>query len=103
MRILLRFLLVASWGLLPSLAFGASSAAVEYYHSGYGHYFVTASPQEVEALDTGRVSGWIRTGESFDVLELDAVGSANVCRYWSVQPFAGGGVRTSTLPSPRNA
>ena len=89
MRILLRFLLVASWGLLPSLAFGASSTAVEYY-SSYGHYFVTASPQEIEALDTGRVSGWSRTGESFDVLELDTEGAANVCRYWSAPPFANG-------------
>ena len=90
MRNLLRFLLVASWGLLPSVAFGASSTAVEYYHGGYGHYFVTASPQEIEALDTGRISGWSRTGESFDVLELDTEGAANVCRYLSVPPFADG-------------
>ena len=36
-----------------ALAVAATSTAVEYYHGGYGHYFVTASPQEIAALDTG--------------------------------------------------
>jgi hypothetical protein len=98
MRTLLRYLIIASCALLSSLAVGAPLPAVEYYRGDYDHYFVTASPQEIEALDTGRVSGWIRTGESFGVLELDAVGSANVCRYWSVQPFGGG--RSSHFYSP---
>ncbi len=84
-----RFLLgLASFGLATSLSVAASSTAVEYYYSGYGHYFVTASPQEIAALDTGRFPGWSRTGESFGVLDLNTAGAANVCRFWSGQTFA---------------
>jgi hypothetical protein len=38
--------------------------AVEYYNGGQDHYFMTASADEIDALDTGRVAGWQRTGES---------------------------------------
>lgn len=61
--------------------------AVEYYHAGYGHYFVTALPQEVAALDAGVFVGWSRTGLSFDVLAVDEAASSNVCRFWSGQTF----------------
>ena len=53
MRILFRFLCLAACGLATSLAGAGSLIAVEYYHGGYGHYFVTASPQEIAALDAG--------------------------------------------------
>ena len=62
--------------------------AVEYYYDGYGHYFVTASPPEIAALDGGRFPGWARTGQSFGVFDLDTAGAANVCRFWSGQTFA---------------
>ncbi|HSB87699.1 MAG TPA: metallophosphoesterase [Ilumatobacteraceae bacterium] len=88
MRAVYRLLFIASCGLATSLAVAASPTAVEYYHGGYGHYFVTASPPEIAALDTGRFPGWSRTGESFGVLDLDTAGAANVCRFWSGQTFA---------------
>jgi hypothetical protein len=66
----------------------ASSTAFEYYHGGYDHYFVTASPSEIDALDAGTFAGWTRTGESFGVLALNEAASANVCRFWSKQTFA---------------
>ncbi len=88
MRTLSRCLFIASCGLLTSLAVAASSTAVEYCHGGYGHYFVTASPPEIAALDAGVFPGWSRTGESFCVLELNTAGAANVCRFWSGQTFA---------------
>ena len=89
MRAAFRFmrLFIASCGLASSLAVAASSIAIEYYHGGYGHYFVTASPQEIAALDAGKPSGWSRTGETFGVLALDAAGASNVCRFWSGQTF----------------
>jgi acid phosphatase type 7 len=87
MRNLLRFLSIASCALATSLAGAGSLIAVEYYHGGYGHYVVTASPQEIVALDSGRTPGWTRTGESFAVFELDTAGAANVCRFWSGQTF----------------
>ncbi len=88
MRVAFRFLFMASWGMIASLAAAASLTAVEYYHSGYGHYFITASPQEMTALDTGVFTGWSRTGEAFGVLDINTAGAANVCRFWSGQTFA---------------
>jgi hypothetical protein len=88
MRMLIRALFAASLGLASSLAVATSSIAVEYYHASYGHYFVTASPQEISALDSGKTPGWSRTGESFGVLDRDTAGASNVCRFWSGQTFA---------------
>jgi hypothetical protein len=88
MGALFRLLLAVSCGLTASLAVAATTTAVEYYHAGYGHYFVTASPQEIAKLDAGVLTGWSRTGESFGVLDLDAPGAANVCRFWSGQTYA---------------
>ena len=87
MRTSHRFLLAATCALATNAA-AASSIAVEYYHGGYGHYFVTASPGEIAELDAGAFPGWSRTGESFGVSELGAAGAANVCRFWSGQAFA---------------
>jgi hypothetical protein len=87
MRILFRVLFIASCGLAANLAVATSSPAVEYFHGAYGHYFVTASPQEIAALDAGQLPGWSRTGESFEVLELNTAGAANVCRFWSGRTF----------------
>lgn len=41
--------------------------AIEYYDAARDHYFVTASAPDIDALDSGRISGWQRTGESFGV------------------------------------
>ena len=83
-----RFLFVGACGLLASIAAAATSTAVEYYHAGFGHYFVTASPQEIAALDSGSLPGWSRTGESFGVFGLGTAGAASVCRFWSGQSYA---------------
>ena len=66
----------------------ASSTAVEYYQAAYGHYFVTASQQEIGSLDAGVPAGWSRTGESFAVLDVGTPGAANVCRFWTGQRYA---------------
>jgi len=42
--------------------------AIEYVHAGYGHYFVTASTEETQALDSGAIPGWTRTRRFFDVV-----------------------------------
>jgi hypothetical protein len=54
--------------------------AVEYYHAGFDHYFMTAFPAEQAVLDTGTIAGWVRTGRSFSV--NDASGTA-VFRFFS--------------------
>ena len=82
-----RALAIAAWALAAPTA-TAVSTAVEFHHAAYGHYFVTASPQEIAKLDAGIPPGWTRTGESFGVFDLGAAGAASVCRFWSGQRFA---------------
>jgi hypothetical protein len=87
-KVLARFLLLASWVLVTGTAGAASSTAIEYFHAGYGHYFVTAIPAEIAALDRDPSQGWTRTGQSFDVLPVGHAAASNVCRFWSGQHFA---------------
>lgn len=58
--------------------------AVEFHHAGLDHYFVTADPDEITALDSGRFAGWLRTGMGFHVVAAtDATPTAMpVCRYY---------------------
>ena len=62
--------------------------AVEYFHAGYGHYFVTADVLEIATLDAAPASGWARTGLSFGVYGSSDPELAPVCRFWSAQSFA---------------
>ena len=41
--------------------------ALEYHHAALDHYFLSASAPDIDALDSGRLSGWRRTGERFHV------------------------------------
>jgi len=65
-----------------------TTAAVEYHHRMFDHYFVTALANEIRVLDEGRFPGWSRTGQSFPTYPLDTPGTANVCRFWSGTTFA---------------
>jgi Protein of unknown function (DUF1566)/Repeat of unknown function (DUF5648) len=76
-------LLAAALGLA---AFGATSVsaasatAVEYHYSG--HYFMTAFPDEILAVDSGVAGGWKRTGYSFKVQDQPLSGYRSVCRFY---------------------
>ena len=62
--------------------------AIEYSGAGY---FITAAPGEISLLDSGRVSGWTRTGKSFWVFPADAPlpdSARPVCRFFG-RPEAG--------------
>ena len=41
--------------------------AFEYYNQALDHYFMSSSQPDIDALDSGRISGWERTGESLPV------------------------------------
>ena len=59
--------------------------AVEYYHAGLDHYFISSLQQEIDTLDSGRIAGWTRTGQSFRVFPSQASGGAGVnpvCRFY---------------------
>jgi len=41
--------------------------AVEYYHATLDHYFISDLAPDIDALDSGRIAGWARTGKAFKV------------------------------------
>jgi hypothetical protein len=61
---------------------------VEYYNASLDHYFYTASAPDVDALDSGRLKGWQRTGNGFAVtasakpVATGAILASPVCRYY---------------------
>jgi hypothetical protein len=70
---------------MPTGPVPAVTRAVEYFHSGLNHYFMTTDAAEISVLDRGQLPGWQRTGMSFNVVDPAAntagVASA-VCRYY---------------------
>jgi hypothetical protein len=63
---------------LPTLAV----TAVEYYNPSLRHYFITNLQPDIDALDRGRIPGWIRTTLSFFVWPSPAPGLNPVCRFY---------------------
>ena len=72
------------------VAGAAIISAIEYYDPALDHYFVTALPLEIAALDGGQFPGWARTGLSFNVYAAGSAvaGSSTVCRFYG-SPAAG--------------
>lgn len=60
-----------------------TTQVVEYYHTGFNHYFVTAFPNEIALLDAGRFDGWVRTGRTFLVWPGNDGSMSGVCRFFS--------------------
>ncbi len=69
---------------IPHEASASPTAAIEYYDAGLNHYFITAAPDEILALNSGRFFGWVPTGLNIPVLSADATnpGSTPVCRFY---------------------
>lgn len=62
-----------------------SVASIEYFHAGFGHYFVTSLPGEIAVLDDGTLAGWQRTGRSFRAWAQAQLlpPTVPVCRFFS--------------------
>ncbi|MEO5701152.1 MAG: trypsin-like peptidase domain-containing protein [Casimicrobiaceae bacterium] len=60
---------------------------VEFYNATLDHYFISSNPAEINDLDTGVHSGWVRTGLRFlaygDPAQAPA-GATPVCRFYLV-------------------
>ena len=68
----------------PPAAAQSTAMAVEYYHAGFNHYFVTAFPGEIADLDGGAFGGaWSRTGYAFPVWTAAQPATAAACRFFS--------------------
>jgi uncharacterized protein (DUF1800 family) len=62
-----------------------TATAVEWYNTTLGHYFVSAGPGEIYAVDTGGAGpGWVRTGGQFATFSgpNEAPGLTPVCRFY---------------------
>jgi serine protease len=55
---------------------------VEYYWAARDHYFMTAIPAEIAALDAGTFGGWVRTGLSFNAYARPSGFASRVCRFY---------------------
>jgi lysyl endopeptidase len=64
-----------------------SAVAVEYYNRTLDHYFITISPVEIDALDSGTISGWERTGLRFLAYAAPTAGTNPVCRFYRTPGF----------------
>ena len=56
---------------------------IEYFHAGFGHYFITSIPDEIGKLDNGTFTGWARTGLQFNAYAAPSANSVPVCRFFS--------------------
>lgn len=69
---------------------GTPVSVIEYYHAQLDHYFVTWVPAEIANLDSGKTTGWTRTGQSFKVYTTEQAGTSAVCRIY-IPPGKGDG------------
>ena len=60
---------------------------IEYYYPALDHYFISALPADVQALDNGKFPGWQRTGRTFKAFPDAATGASPVCRFYLPPPF----------------
>lgn len=70
---------------LPVAAAAPTAQVVEFHNAARNHYFVTAFPEEVAALDAGvPVAGWVRTGVTFGAWQgaADDASGMPVCRFF---------------------
>lgn len=59
-----------------------SNTAIEFYHRGFDHYFVTSVIDEIALLDAGTLTGWSRTGRGFAVNPAASLSPVPVCRFY---------------------
>lgn len=64
----------------------APSLAIEYYHERFDHYFITADPNEIAALDSGYFTGWKRTKYKFKAHTVPQVNFEPICRFYLPPP-----------------
>ncbi|NDP41384.1 MAG: hypothetical protein GZ089_01485, partial [Aromatoleum sp.] len=59
-----------------------TGTAVEYYWARRDHYFISADPVEIAALDHSPPGGWVRTGYTFRTYAAPGAGASPVCRFY---------------------
>jgi len=65
----------------------AAVQVIEYYWLARDHYFISANPAEIAALDAAAPGGWARTGQSFGAYP-QAIGiTSRACRFYIPAAF----------------
>jgi hypothetical protein len=75
-------MLNAGAALSALMSTAAPVSVVEYYWAAADHYFMTAIPAEISALDNAPPGGWIRTGQVFGAWAQPTGISSRVCRFY---------------------
>jgi len=66
----------------PPIPDDPTTLAIEYFHAGFGHYFVTADPAEIAGLDAGAYDGaFQRTGQQWKVWRIGP--AFDMCRFFT--------------------
>lgn len=60
---------------------------VEFYHAGFDHYFISSLAADIQALDSGTLKGWARTGRTFRAFAAVEAGTVPVCRFYLPPQF----------------
>jgi hypothetical protein len=76
----------------------ATATVVEYYNAALDHYFISSLQADIQALDSGAIPGWERTGLSFNAYADATPGASPVCRYY-IPPAQGNSHFFSASPA----
>lgn len=71
---------------------------IEYYDADQDHYFMSSLQADIDALDSGRFPGWVRTGLTFKAYPQSNPGASPVCRFY-IPPVDGDSHFYSALPA----
>jgi hypothetical protein len=56
--------------------------AIEFHNAALDHYFISNLAPDIDALDSGRIAGWSRTGQGFRVWPISLGFLETVCRFY---------------------
>jgi len=78
---------LASLAILQISGTAISTAAptvdvIEFYNAGQDHYFISSLQPDIDALDSGKYAGWVRTGLTFKAYAQPTPDASPVCRFY---------------------
>jgi hypothetical protein len=95
---------------IPSNFAGASTTMtaglvgnIEYFNSSLDHYFMSSLAADLDALDTGRLAGWVRTGRDSWSTRLRPPPAVPGSIRYAGSAFRHPVIRISSRPRHRNA
>ena len=77
--LLLYLMLACPWW---ANAIAATVEVIEFYNASQDHYFMSSLAADIDALDSGQLPGWVRTGEGFYGYPQNTASASPVCRFY---------------------